>query len=996
MSLKKRRNKRNKTIKIHKIDNKFKKLNLLDKNYIIMPSIKQKLIPFLEQIIKIKNAKGDHYKAKLIDKALSIIATLKFTSINSLEGIKGIGPMTIRKCQEFLKTGTTKELEDYKTNPLFKFLKIHGVGIRKAEELVNHGITSISELRARQDLLNDVQKKGLKYYEDINMRIPRDEIDQYKHNLQSIFDEVKNPTSSFQIVGSYRRGARNSGDIDIIISDEEDDQIMQKFLGELLKKNIIIEILSRGNVKCLAVSRLPNCPARRIDFMFSPPQEFPFAILYFTGSKMFNTVMRNKALQMGFSLNEHGLYKMIDGKKTHKISHKFPTEKSIFDFLKIEYKKPIERKDFKSVVHKKNKSLKNRKSAIHTLKNLQAFKLTGIDALELLSEKEIASIVKSCDKHYYKNNKPLMNDEQYDILKSYALDKFPNNSIINNGHMNIEISKDKVDLPYFMGSMEKIKPDTNALKSWRKNYKGPYVLSSKLDGISALYSTENGTKKLYTRGNGSKGLDISYLIPHLQLPDVPNITIRGELLLRKDVFKQKYSTTYKNVRNMIGGVMTTKKIEQSKWDDIDFVGYEVINPELKPSQQMTWLTQNNVITVSNQNSKYISNKMLSEILLETRENDPYDIDGVIVVNDKIYERTNRKCPKHAFAFKMVLSDQIMESQVVNVHWQISKNGYIIPKVQVVPVEIGGATITYATGHNAAFIEKNNIGIGAVIQMVRSGDVIPKIKSVVKPADAPLMPNVPYVWNNTHVDIILQDVDSNKTVQMKKILAFMQTLDVPSFGPGNVKKVFEVGFNTIPKILSMTHDDFMTIPGFKEKMSTKISTGIKDRLEKTSLADLMVATNIFGRGMGKSRAKIILKTYPDILTSPHSEEEKTHMIIKLDGFSTKTAATFVPYIPKFIEFIQKTNLQHKLIVEDKKVNTSHPLYQKKIVMTGFRDSELEKMIIEVGGEISNSVSKKTFLLLVDSLDSDSGKAVKAKKLNVHMMTPYAFQNQYLPS
>ena len=108
-----------------------------------------------------------------------------------------------------------------------------------------------------------------------------------------------------------------------------------------------------------------------------------------------------------------------------------------------------------------------------------------------------------------------------------------------------------------------------------------------------------------------KGLDISYLIPHLQLPDVENITIRGELLLRKDVFQEKYSNNYKNVRNMIGGVMTTKKIEQKKWSDIDFVGYEVINPVLKPSAQMAWLSSNNVITVTNKKVRSINNDGLS-------------------------------------------------------------------------------------------------------------------------------------------------------------------------------------------------------------------------------------------------------------------------------------------------------------------------------------------------------------------------------------------------
>ena len=233
--------------------------------------------------------------------------------------------------------------------------------------------------------------------------------------------------------------------------------------------------------------------------MFSPPEEYPFAILYFTGSKTFNTVMRNKALKLGFSLNEHGLYKMIDGKKTHKISHHFPDEQSIFDFLKIEYKAPEKRTDVRSVVHKKNKTLKKRRTN-KTLKNLNLFRQNGTSVLQLISENEIANLVKVCDKHYYKENKSLLSDEQYDILKSFALEKYPDNEIINNGHLNIEISKDKVDLPYFMGSMEKIKPDTNALKLWKQTYKGPYVLSSKLDGISALYSTENGTKKLLLEG----------------------------------------------------------------------------------------------------------------------------------------------------------------------------------------------------------------------------------------------------------------------------------------------------------------------------------------------------------------------------------------------------------------------------------------------------------------------------------------------------------------
>ena len=82
------------------------------------------------------------------------------------------------------------------------------------------------------------------------------------------------------------------------------------FIDELIRKKIMIEVLSRGSVKCLGISKLKNKSARRIDFMFTPKDQFAFAILYFTGSKEFNTVMRQRALDLGYSMNEHGFTKM--------------------------------------------------------------------------------------------------------------------------------------------------------------------------------------------------------------------------------------------------------------------------------------------------------------------------------------------------------------------------------------------------------------------------------------------------------------------------------------------------------------------------------------------------------------------------------------------------------------------------------------------------------------------------------------------------------------
>ena len=116
-------------------------------------------------------------------------------------------------------------LENAKNDPMLIFTEIYGIGSKKAEELVKkHKVTTIEELREKQEeLLNDKQKIGLKHYEDILKRIPREEIIKYEKELKKIFKKVKNSGSTFQIVGSYRRGNTDSGDIDICISDPDDD-----------------------------------------------------------------------------------------------------------------------------------------------------------------------------------------------------------------------------------------------------------------------------------------------------------------------------------------------------------------------------------------------------------------------------------------------------------------------------------------------------------------------------------------------------------------------------------------------------------------------------------------------------------------------------------------------------------------------------------------------------------------------------------------------------
>ena len=278
-------------------------------------------IEILDEMIEILTKQGENFRAGRYKSAQETIMSLSedITDASQLSGKKGIGPSILKKLQEFQDTGKIKFIEEQRKNPAIVLTNVYGIGYKGATKLVDQGITTISKLKEEQEtVLNDTQRKGLRYYDDIMKRIPRSEIEEYADILQESFDEVKNPGSKFEIVGSYRRGKADSGDIDVIITDEEGDRtVFGKFLDVLIKKKLLLEMLSRGKVKSLTIGKLPGKPARRLDFLYSPPEEYAFAVLYFTGSKTFNTFMRRRALEIGYTMNEHGFHKMRVGKEAN-------------------------------------------------------------------------------------------------------------------------------------------------------------------------------------------------------------------------------------------------------------------------------------------------------------------------------------------------------------------------------------------------------------------------------------------------------------------------------------------------------------------------------------------------------------------------------------------------------------------------------------------------------------------------------------------------------
>ena len=233
-----------------------------------------------------------------------------------------------------------------KATALDIFLGIYGVGPKKAEDLIASGYTTLAQLRSASEkdakLLNKNQRIGLEYYADLQARIPRAEMDRHAATLMT----AKPATLEGLIVGSYRRGKPDSGDIDMLLRTSgpgvDAPAALTEYVTALKASGYIKEVLAHGDHKCMAICKLPGSAgpaARRLDLLITPPVEFPFAVFYFTGSDTFNVAVRAHALSRGFTLNEHGIVQVSTGRSVSGVK----TEKDIFSLLKLVWREPVDR-----------------------------------------------------------------------------------------------------------------------------------------------------------------------------------------------------------------------------------------------------------------------------------------------------------------------------------------------------------------------------------------------------------------------------------------------------------------------------------------------------------------------------------------------------------------------------------------------------------------------------------------------------------------------------
>ena len=625
--------------------------------------------------------------------------------------------------------------------------------------------------------------------------------------------------------------------------------------------------------------------------------------------------------------------------------------------------------------------------------DIQSLLKNPINYLKTKNKKDIISFLQQCDNAFFNTGSTIVSDDMYDLVKDYLKKLDPKNAYFKRVGADEET---KVKLPYWMGSLDKIKDDEKAIDNWKKIYDGSSIISDKLDGISCLFYKNDDNIKIYTRGNGTEGQDISHLRNYITFPNITDkkFAIRGELIISRTNW-EKIKDIGSNARNVVAGAIHSKIINKDLMSNIEFLAYDILSPKMKIEDVFNYFTKNNIKCanyvlwdIDNINLQSLSNH------LELRRNESdYEVDGIVVYNNKIHKVINGKNPKYAFAFKSILTHEQAEVTVTDVEWNVSMHKYMKPIVKFNEVVIAGVKIKQATGFNGKFINSNIIGPGSRIVIIRSGDVIPHILKILSVSSngKPKMPELKYRWNDTQIDIILDEDGKNKEQDIKSYTYFMAKLDVGSVKESTIKRLYENGFDTLDKILKIKVEELKQLDGFQEKSAIKIVENFA-KIKDSDCDILLDASNILGRGFALKKIKLVSENYP---LNKKAEILKLTVddLLKIDGIGNVNAKQFVENIKNFYDFLDKIEYKCNRVNikgDIKDENKVEILNDKKFLFTGFRNKDWEKLITDSGGKVVTAISKTTDYLVVKNKTDKSGKIDKANELGVKILDMGEFE------
>ena len=614
------------------------------------------------------------------------------------------------------------------------------------------------------------------------------------------------------------------------------------------------------------------------------------------------------------------------------------------------------------------------------------------------SETVVVRLLSFANDIYRNTGDTVLTDDEYDTIYDLMKARNPNHLFFRQIGNETEPGRE-VKLPYHMGGMDKFYTQEEINKWLKREVTGneKFMISDKLDGNSGILVKHGDVIRLYSRGNGTTGRDISHIIPYIGVPDlssVSEIAVRGELIVSRTDYSE-YSNKYKNPRNFANSMCVAKKHPQLHL--LNFVAFDLVSPRMNTRDGFKMLEKLGfkIPQLNYVAKKFINCETLKSLLEKRRETSAYEMDGLIITRNGVFEPVTSGNPKHSVAFKV--NSFGVETVVKAVDYQITKYGRLMPLVRVEPVVINGASVSNVTGNNAKFIIDNRINVGTRVRIILSGEIIPKMVFIQsEPGVEGALPSVDYNWDATKTHVMFAgDSMADTDVVAKRIVSFIKTMKIDCLSIGIVKRLIENGFPTLDSILTISQEQLMEIEGFKETLSSKIVNNIREKLDTPAdLVQLMSASLAFGDGMSAKRLKAVVSKYPDILDRENITLED---IKSIHGFSDKTATVVVQGLEKFREFLEKH--PYFTIKSETPVsvpqNTTHPLSNKTIVLTGIRDPQVNAFCETISGcKIGGSINKQVSFIIVPTIEYNNKKTQLASELGIVKYTLEQFKSTFM--
>ena len=585
----------------------------------------------------------------------------------------------------------------------------------------------------------------------------------------------------------------------------------------------------------------------------------------------------------------------------------------------------------------------------------------------------------------YRNGTPIISDENYDFIFIRELTKrLPNHPFLKKVETEAEgFSEEKIKRPEKMLSTDKAY-SWGEINKWLERITKfseeiNYPLNSiqikgtaKLDGFAGF---DDGVK-LYTRGDGKKGSDISRVFERGLgiFNDSERGQGPGEIVVKRSYFEKHLSNHFEYPRNFQASLIKEKELDKFAIDAIRnkaalFVPF---------TQLPQWLGSINEF----------SDQFLDIVnLLE--EGVDFDIDGVVfeIENPELKKHmgSNRKFHRWQIAYKE--NKEKAQVRVISVTAQVGRTGKITPVAELEPTQLSGATIYRATGHHYGLVKEQGLGAGSVIELTRSGLVIPKINKVLKKAEVDIPTNCPSCgyklsWDSDFL-MCLNHEKCPEQITGKIIYFFRILANNDGFGQATIQKLFAEGIRQVSDIYLLNEAKLMSM-GFGEKTSHNlINQLIRSRKESIEDWRFLAAFGVQRLGMGN--CENLLRNYSVEKIFDLSVED----ISNIDGFAEITAELIFDGLtlikPQYEALISGGFELEQTLLKTEINQSISPFTSKKIVFTGTMSesrAELQKQAKAFGANVGKSVSSKTdFLIIGENVGQSKIKDAKTHQVEI---------------